>query len=397
MSEDTEIKEEVFIREGAKRCLGKTFGKLTVLGVDFSKGKGIWVGSHLRCACGCGNTISPSSHDLEKGNIVSCGCHKTETDIELIKNICAKETKVTLYTDVDNLYLAKRDRELYGFCEEHGMIHTTIGKVCRNGVLCARCNRKPVVRKETLEVGTKVKKSDITFEIVDVLRPPYVVVVDIDYKERGSFSTLRSNLFSDHMIRSPVRPFREDWPAYMGIGEYDTVNSPKAHSKWLGMFRRCYSNESHNMEAYRGCTVTECWWDFQVFAKWFYENYREDGTEYHLDKDILVKGNRVYSENTCCFVPRDINILFTSRKNHRGDSLLGVYYKKKNKQYCAQCADGSGGAQVYLGLYPTENDAFAVYKDFKECVIKKQAEKFKDFISKEVYTTLINYSVEKGD
>ena len=51
----------------------------------------------------------------------------------------------------------------------------------------------------------------------------------------------------------------------------------------------------------------------------------------------------------------------------------------------------------YLGLYPTENEAFAVYKEFKEGVILKQANKFKDFISEEVYTTLINYSVEKGD
>ena len=35
----------------------------------------------------------------------------------------------------------------------------------------------------------------------------------------------------------------------------------------------------------------------------------------NLDKDILIKGNKLYSPNTCCFVPKRLNILFVNTNN----------------------------------------------------------------------------------
>jgi hypothetical protein len=221
-----------------------------------------------------------------------------------------------------------------------------------------------------------------------------VMVEDITLQERGSWSVLYSGLVNG-AVRSIVAPFNAKSPAYIGIGKYHSKNCDLGYSKWLGMFRRCYIDGNIN---YKNCKVSEFWWDFQNFAKWFEDNYPKDlSIHWELDKDILTKGNKVYSPENCCFVPRDINTLFTSRINHRGDYPLGVYYKTKNKKFCAQCADGSGGAQVYLGLHNTAEEAFMVYKEFKEATIKKQADKFKDCITKEVYETLYNYQVEWGD
>lgn len=55
---------------------GKQFGRLTVIGRDFSTNKEVrWL-----CQCGCGNPelISVNTHSLNKGYTKSCGCYRKE-------------------------------------------------------------------------------------------------------------------------------------------------------------------------------------------------------------------------------------------------------------------------------------------------------------------------------
>ena len=56
----------------------------------------------------------------------------------------------------------------------------------------------------------------------------------------------------------------------------------------------------------------------------------------HLDKDILCKGNKVYSSETCVFVPARINSIILNSQNRRGDLPVGVNYNKKTGKYRAQ-------------------------------------------------------------
>lgn len=85
------------------------------------------------------------------------------------------------------------------------------------------------------------------------------------------------------------------------------------YSTWLSMLKRCYNIEfQFKHSSYIGCSVHEDWHNFQNFAKWYDENYYSIGNErIALDKDILVKGNKIYSPETCIFVPHNINNLFT--------------------------------------------------------------------------------------
>lgn len=98
---------------------------------------------------------------------------------------------------------------------------------------------------------------------------------------------------------------------FIGIGPFSSrVNGKKTicYHKWNGMLQRCYSAEYHNNKpTYRDCTVCDEWHNFQNFAKWFYENYPNDGNEYHLDKDIKIKGNKTYSPDACSFVTASEN------------------------------------------------------------------------------------------
>ena len=184
---------------------------------------------------------------------------------------------------------------------------------------------------------------------------------------------------------------------YMGIGAF-TSRDKRLYSLWVTMLKRVYCPKYHKTQpAYKGTSVCEEWWDFQNFAKWchnqkgfMFKDYK--GNNYHLDKDILVKGNKVYSPETCCFVPQEINSLFALRGNMRGNYSLGVRYSVKSKKYIASRNDVLFGRK-YLGSYNTEEEAFQAYKADKDDYIKSLAEKWKGKIDDKAYQALLNFEI----
>lgn len=185
---------------------------------------------------------------------------------------------------------------------------------------------------------------------------------------------------------------------YFGIGVYFQKRGLEvypAYNVWKNMIERCYS-EKHKIKnlSYQNVIVCEKWHNFQNFAEWFHKNYNPETMKgWHLDKDILIKGNKVYSPDACCFVPPEINTLFISSKKSRGKLPIGVIgYKaifrakiKRNKKY------------EHIGLYNTPEEAFQAYKTAKELYIKEVADKWKDKISEKVYQAMHNYQVEITD
>ena len=185
---------------------------------------------------------------------------------------------------------------------------------------------------------------------------------------------------------------------FIGQGTYSPKNHKDAHEYWRGMLRRCYDSQYQlKRSTYIGCEVCEEWHCFQNFAKWFYDNYYEvpDQTM-ALDKDILCKGNKIYSPDTCVFVSQDINKLFTKSNTKRGELPIGVNFKEKNNKYQASCSDGSNH-KIYLGLYNTPEEAFEAYKQYKEQTIKDIAEEYRKVIPEVLYNAMINYEVEIED
>jgi hypothetical protein len=181
---------------------------------------------------------------------------------------------------------------------------------------------------------------------------------------------------------------------YLGVGKHQTqlngVRS-KIYYAWNNILERCYSKRLQiRKSTYIGTTIYKEWECFQTFAKWYQENYIED---FQLDKDILVKGNKVYGPETCCFVPREINNLFTNRKAERGNLPLGV--GEFNGKYRASLS--VAGVSTYLGTFKNPKEAFQRYKTAKEFHIKVIAEKWKSIIAQNVYQTLVNYEVEITD
>jgi hypothetical protein len=114
-----------------------------------------------------------------------------------------------------------------------------------------------------------------------------------------------------------------------------------------------------------------------------------------LDKDILIKGNKIYSPDTCIFVPHEINMLFIKRNAKRGKYPIGVSYDKQKKKFEASCSINN--KQKRIGRFSTAEDAFNAYKIYKEGLIKQVATIYKAKIPYELYNALINYEVEITD
>ena len=108
---------------------------------------------------------------------------------------------------------------------------------------------------------------------------------------------------------------------------------------------------------------------------------------------LIFEGNKTYSPETCTFLPRDLNLLLTDRRNERGNLPKGVALK--NKKYQARI--NIEGVRQYLGVHSTPEEAFAVYKREKEKYIKEVANKWKDKIDPRVYEALMNWTIEITD
>lgn len=175
----------------------------------------------------------------------------------------------------------------------------------------------------------------------------------------------------------------------------------KEYECWYQMIRRCRSaGEKLRNPTYQNVSCCDEWLNYDTFYDWLigqsnYLKWKEG--QFDLDKDILVKGNKIYSPSTCTLVPKGINYLFIKSDARRGDLPIGVSYVKKHNKYLAHISCRNKG--ISIGLYNTPKEAFQAYKKYKEEYIKEMAEKYytDQDITFECYQAMINYIVEITD
>lgn len=177
---------------------------------------------------------------------------------------------------------------------------------------------------------------------------------------------------------------------FTGVGKHKPKEIKK-YNTWKGMLERCYRTSFYKKQpTYKDVTVCEEWHNYQNFAAWYEDNYI-DG--WHLDKDLLLGENKIYSPSTCTFVPREINNLFTKRQNDRGVLPIGVTFLKGK----FQARINKSQTREFLGYFNTPEEAFEAYKTAKEEYIKEVADKWKDQLDPRVYEAMYNYEVKITD
>ena len=171
----------------------------------------------------------------------------------------------------------------------------------------------------------------------------------------------------------------------------------KEYDLWYSMLRRCYSDNSKKKRpTYEGCEVSDKFKSYEYFYEWCHSQIGFGVEGWHLDKDLLVKGNKVYNEFTCVFLPSEINSLLTKRTASRGKHLIGVSWYSKSKTFIAR-VNKNKGKQEHLGYFNTEIEAFEAYKQAKESFIKEQADNWKSEIDERAYEALMSYTVDIDD
>lgn len=211
----------------------------------------------------------------------------------------------------------------------------------------------------------------------------------------------------DHFESGKIKcPYERTYygKGYLGEGKYKVSENGKRTDKyyiWFNMLRRCYDpKHKEKYSTYKNCKTEEYFLNFQNMGEWIEENYYEvPGEKMCLDKDILCKGNKVYSRETCIFVPERINLLFVKSDKRRGNDPIGVS-PNSSGNYQVRCSNGYG-KRIYLGTYTTEEEAFQVYKNYKERIIREVIDSYEGKIPEPFYsrlkTAMYNYKVEIDD
>ena len=188
---------------------------------------------------------------------------------------------------------------------------------------------------------------------------------------------------------------------FLGDGKYGSKNPDGSHTdayrKWHDMLERVYRKEElQKRPLYQVVTVCDEWLNFQNFAEWYYKNLIHTNEEIHIDKDIICGEQKIYSPETCCIVPRKINVLFIrEKKKYEINKNLPVGVQRQsgciNKYKASVCIEGK---IIHKCGFNSPEEAFAWYKKEKEKNIKNIANEYKDILPERTYNALMNYDVK---
>lgn len=128
---------------------------------------------------------------------------------------------------------------------------------------------------------------------------------------------------------------------------------------WKDMIKRCYSEKYQKTHpSYIGTIICDEWKYYSNFKKWFLLHYKNG---YELDKDTINGKSKLYSPQTCAFVPNIINMCVVEQKSSSYPMGVTYHKPKKNmineykKPYFAQIVKDK--KKHHLGSYATTEEA----------------------------------------
>ena len=300
-------------------------------------------------------------------------------------------------------YNGKEFASIGQMCEFYKINRTTFCDRKKQGLSLEECLSPEPIKKTT----AKYKVGDINYNFqglkMTIIKDYGYGIIDVQFddgyvREKAHSSEFKNGTIRNHMI-----------PALCGVGILGDIKTKengkfiKEYATWANMLQRCYSKEKQKeFPRYKGCSICDEWLYFPDFYNWCHEQTNwdkvvENPKMFHIDKDILVKGNKVYSPNTCCFVPAIVNTLFVKCNAMRGNLPIGVSFHRG--KYRARYSNPITNEKFCKCGFDNPVSAFNYYKNKKEEVIKyvAQIEFEKGTITETCYNAMVNYEVEITD
>lgn len=242
-----------------------------------------------------------------------------------------------------------------------------------------------------VKVGEVYPTKSGTLTVLEYVRATKILIQHND--EHGFKMWTQADRIRKGGVRNPYEKL-EDGYSFTGYGYCCTIPKEIRNellSRWRGVVDRTLSPTYHvpnRRNSYEDVTLCEEWYNFQNFCRFCVENkyYHRD---FHLDKDLLVRGNKIYSPETCCFLPQYLNVVISI--NYETGNGLPVGVNRKNNYYEATIS--YRGKRKRIGAYPTSEEASVAYVEAKEAYVKELTLEWKDKIDPRAFEALMNWTV----
>ena len=273
---------------------------------------------------------------------------------------------------------------------EYAIVYSYLGKMVINMTNSVRyIDLDYCIQQSILYESSSGKFKIISYKDSKNVR---VKFIDTGYEITSSLNAIRKGVIKDRLL-----------PSVLGVGFIGGNNPSKIDGKhtkeylvWRSMLTRCYDEKFKvKYPTYKHCFCSVSFNSYDWFYDWCNKQVSFGVDGFELDKDLLVKGNKVYSEDTCVLLPKEINNALLKRDDDRGKCLIGVDFLNKQNKFRSRL--NVNGISKHLGYFKTEIEAFNAYKIAKENYLKELANKWKDKIDPRAYNALMNYQVEVTD
>ena len=155
----------------------------------------------------------------------------------------------------------------------------------------------------------------------------------------------------------------------IGINDIEKGRNHILFNRWYGMLSRCYNENHKSYKNYggNGCYVDERWLTFSNYIKDIenkenYDKLLKDSKNWHIDKDILFPGNKVYSNETTKIVSLIENV--------RERNLTGKSGGAKGKKVSQYTKDGQF-IKTYNNMQQANEETGVHYSGISQCCLGK--------------------------
>lgn len=165
----------------------------------------------------------------------------------------------------------------------------------------------------------------------------------------------------------------------------------KEYLYWHKINTRCKSHYHKSRPSYIGYNVAGDFKDYNKFVQWCRKTPEFFNKGYVLDKDLLckTKGKFEYSEDTCVFIPLEINSFLTLNKSNV-KCYTGVSFQVSCGRYIVSCSQLNGKNKT-LARVACPVKGYEIYKAEKVRLAKVLADKYKDQVDGRVIEILSNF------